>query len=420
MTGLRRTRLKGWLEFTREHCSICGKTGGCMINEKGDTIVCIRIESNIVFSKTFQSWVHKLSDTKEIKVIKNNVHERTKAPIWTLDKFFRLLNKELNLFDNHVVHLLEKRGMSTEEINIRQYKSFPKNTNQIATEMIDKIPHFDKLDLGIPGFYKKDGKWFINGGEGILVPYRNEENEIIGYQIRVDQVKNFVTVDNKHKSDFKAFVYKQPNIVRVVNEDGELILEKEFRLKEEMYIETKEGDESCSIKLQSGQRYYWLSSANKNEGCGAGDPAPYHVAVTSDKLNEWEVRKKNESTSTLLKTEAAWITEGAIKGDIAIEQLQKALGTNLKTFGDVVLAVPGVNSWRVLLPVIKRMEIKRINLAFDIDSMENELVARQLKDCIVEVKKMGIEVYLAVWNQKDGKGIDDVLLNRKMPVLKKL
>lgn len=422
MSGLRRTRLNGWFEFTKEVCPICNHSGGCLINEKGDTVVCIRISSEIVFSKTFQSWIHHLGEKKIISVNNSKVKERTKAESWTLDSFFRLMDKQLVLENKHRQQLHLDRKMTNEQIQIRQYKSFPTNSWATASAVVNQIPNFNELDLGIPGFYKNNKSWAIKGGAGILIPYRNEENEIIGYQIRIDEPKNFVTIrsSNGNKLTYKAILHKQPNLVRVVNEDGELILEKEFKMKEEIKVVSKEDpNEAAYVKLNKGQRYYWLSSANQVEGCGAGGPTPYHVALPTKKLAEME-NKRLADDSLKVECESAWLTEGALKGDIAIEQLQHALGNKLKEIGDVMLSVAGVNSWKIILPVIKKMKIKRINLAFDIDSMKNEQVANQLKDCIVELKKIDIEVYLAFWNPIDGKGIDDLLLNKKIPILKKM
>ena len=43
------------------------------------------------------------------------------------------------------------------------------------------------------------------------------------------------------------------------------------------------------------------------------------------------------------------------------------------------LAVAGVNSWRYLLPLPKDMEVKTVNIAFDMDAIANHTVAFYLK-----------------------------------------
>lgn len=97
------------------------------------------------------------------------------------------------------------------------------------------------------------------------------------------------------------------------------------------------GSES-GVKLVKGQRYFWLSSASKEDGTGAGDPLPVHVAVPTRQLNSWE-------SSTLLKTNAVWITEGALKADIAVEHIIKVnKSEELEVIGSTFLAIPGVNT----------------------------------------------------------------------------
>lgn len=64
VANLRRTKLKNWYEYYRETCPICNKTGGCMINGKGDTVVCIRTESEVQFSLEFPSRIHRLKERR--------------------------------------------------------------------------------------------------------------------------------------------------------------------------------------------------------------------------------------------------------------------------------------------------------------------------------------------------------------------
>nr|WP_285842939.1 DUF3854 domain-containing protein [Rummeliibacillus stabekisii] len=85
-----------------------------------------------------------------------------------------------------------------------------------------------------------------------------------------------------------------------------------------------------------------------------------------------------------------------------------------------MLAAPGVNSWRMVIPVLEAMEVKTVNIAFDMDSMRNEQVALQLKEMLKELKQMKLHVNMVMWNIADGKGIDDVFCNLKFPQIKKM
>lgn len=304
---LRRTKMKGWFEFYRELCPICKKQGHCLRNEEGDTVVCTRVKSDIQFSTKNPSWVHYLGEDKRRQKLDygemNKTHKKHEPEI--LDTLYRnLVLKHLRLNDQHLAHLTSaSRGLTEKIIEVKGYKSFDYRT---VREL--KIPK--QLELGgLPGLYRDNaGEWRLHGIEGILIPYRNHYNQIIGFQIRVDHPPNDVAVDREHFPELHAVVKKQPNLVQVLS-DGEIIWEGTMQLGEEKTIihEDKKG----TVKLDTGMRYFWLSSANKNEGCGAGDPTPVHVAIPSYKLADLE-QKSNESDSyTLIKSNSVWVTEGA-------------------------------------------------------------------------------------------------------------
>src|SRR5690606_31889056 len=92
------------------------------------------------------------------------------------------------LSEKHKKHLIEDRGMTLEEIDIRGYRSFPEKP-------WEPFLYMEKRDYkGFPGMYTKDGKkgkyWLLNNmGEGILIPFYNHFNQIVGWQIRLDNPK---------------------------------------------------------------------------------------------------------------------------------------------------------------------------------------------------------------------------------------
>lgn len=109
-----------------------------------------------------------------------------------------------------------------------------------------------------------------------------------------------------------------------------------------------------------------------------------------------------------------------LKADLAIDRIVEAFSDVIEEVGDTMLATPGINSWRTLLPVLKNMGVKRVNLAYDMDAIENEYVNQYFHDMVKEFKLQGYEVYVAAWSLKNGKGIDDCLLNNFLPQLRKL
>lgn len=415
MTTLRRTKMKGWFEYYRETCPICHKVGGCLRNEKGDVAVCIRVKSDREFSKKFPSWLHYLSTIPQNEVrygTANQTHKKHDDNI--LDNLYRnlVLNK-LRLTDSHLAHLTSPtRGLTPEAIAVRGYKSF-------EFETVNALKFDSRLQLGgLPGLYRdKNDEWRLHGVEGIMIPFRNPYNEIVGFQIRVDNPPNDVVVDRTNFPELHAVVKKQPNVIQVLVE-GEIIYEGTAELGNDMPInyEGKQG----SVKLIKGQRYFWLSSATKREGTGAGDPTPVHMALPSYKLAEIEATESDTQTS--VKSDAVWITEGSLKADIAIDHIVKAYSSEeLQQLGDVMLAVPGVNTWRTILPYLETMGVKRVNLTFDMDAMKNPDVAMYVKDFIQELKHMHIHTNFVIWNLKEGKGIDDIFVqSNKKPIIKPL
>jgi hypothetical protein len=52
--------------------------------------------------------------------------------------------------------------------------------------------------------------------------------------------------------------------------------------------------------------------------------------------------------------------------------------------------------------------------------MTNPYVEYYLKELAIELKNKGYTANLVIWNGQDGKGIDDVLINRRLPQFRKL
>lgn len=136
-----------------------------------------------------------------------------------------------------------------------------------------------------------------------------------------------------------------------------------------------------------GPKYTWLSSSKH------GGPSPgnrVHVPAFG-----------GERTSIR-------ITEGELKADIAT-----ALSRIL------TLSIPGVSSWRQVLPVLKECGAKTVRLAFDADAKTNPNVARAFGLTAKALEQEGYEIEVETWDIAEGKGIDDLLAAGGRPAVLK-
>ncbi|OUB35774.1 hypothetical protein BK739_00075 [Bacillus thuringiensis serovar pirenaica] len=90
----------------------------------------------------------------------------------------------------------------------------------------------------------------------------------------------------------------------------------------------------------------------------------------------------------------------------------------ISEIGTTVLAIPGVNAWRIAMPVLKDMGIENVYLAFDADLVENQKVRKALIDFATELKRVGYNVVIAAWNPTQGKGLDDAMQASFKPVFR--
>ena len=120
-----------------------------------------------------------------IKNISMNI-EKEELPLEEKDKTYSELLKLLTLSTKHKENL-KNRGLSTEEIENREYKTTPViGMKRIAVNLLEKGC---KLK-GVPGFFiDSDGEWTldIRGSGGIMIPVRDDTGKIQGIQIRNDK-----------------------------------------------------------------------------------------------------------------------------------------------------------------------------------------------------------------------------------------
>lgn len=340
-----------------------------------------------------KGWKPKVSLRPEIK------NEKLDDP--TLHDISCDLLQALDLSHEHEHHLNTVRQMSKDMILVNGYRSFPEKPWSPFTKM-------KKRDYtGFPGAYIEEGKkgpyWLLsNVGKGILIPFRNQYNYIIGWQIRLDKPKPILYVKTPFKEQFKAHL-NSGGLINVTW-NGEIIEDLAISEGESKKLVSR-GIELGEIGLKKGTKYRWLSSIDKKNGTGAGEPTPVHIAVPSKERKKW-------LPGHLIQARKAGITEGPIKADTAAELLNMPF-----------VSVAGVAQCMKAVKVLLEMGVTYIVLAFDMDiARKNELLEqiRILKNKLQNITQFKhCDVF--IWSEDGhGKGIDDCLNNGFMPKTEKL
>jgi len=138
-------------------------------------------------------------------------------------------------------------------------------------------------------------------------------------------------------------------------------------------------------RAKGWRRYVWLSSSKFG---GAGPRVLAHTPL-------WRRNNKAPYTCDVVR-----VTEGERKADF----------TTTET-GILTISIPGVSSWKSILPVLEELQAKTVKVAFDADFRKNRSVARSLRDLVRALRDKYV-VELEVWDNSDerAKGIDDAIL----------
>ena len=125
-------------------------------------------------------------------------------------------------------------------------------------------------------------------------------------------------------------------------------------------------------------KYRWLSSNGRYHGTGQVNLVHYPL------FNG--------------ETDAVRVTEGELKADIS---------TVLS--GTLTISLPGVNCWQSAIPALADLNAKTVLLAFDSDFETNINVVTALHALTEKLIELKYEVILETWDDRQGKGIDDLL-----------
>lgn len=131
-------------------------------------------------------------------------------------------------------------------------------------------------------------------------------------------------------------------------------------------------------------RYKWLSSSYHD---GPAAEVAYHLPL--------QVRAAGRTVR---------ITEGPLKADAA---------TILDPEHILTIAFPGSATWRCVLPVLEKLDVRTVRIAFDADVATNRYVAHAFHDCVSELARLGYQRELELWETP--KGIDDLFASGGRP-----
>ncbi|WP_240416568.1 CHC2 zinc finger domain-containing protein [Paenibacillus periandrae] len=282
------------------------------------------------------------------------------------DRTYRRFLDLCPVFNEHLEEWLgPKRQYSREQIEVLGLRSIPKTLDQVRKIVdtlqaegyqIDRVPGFTQF-LRQNGNAEDDNDWYwsISSIGKYYIPVRDDRGRIIRLRVRT----NF---DDKKK-------------------------------------------------------YVWFSSAPMNEGKfvrrgGAPSGAPINIVAPSKFMATWEPGTELNDVYLIKKV---LLIEGEHKSYICSDRLNM-----------IVIGIPGVGNFRDVVPLLRKWGVKEAAIAYDIDAFynenkptgKNEQVFKQLVSFGKElISQEDIQTELWAWNPNDGKGLDDLLLNFKLPVV---
>ena len=162
-------------------CNRCGEGGG---------VLHLYAKLNNCDTKTAYKEILNKNFPEFTVVYKKEYEEKDSNPIKSIEErngVYSELLKYLILSDTHKMDLL-RRGLRRDIIENNQYKSIPQVAS-IRTEICRKINRNYELS-GIPGFFQNlyTKEWDFYSISGYMIPLRNKNGKIQGFQVRKDNV----------------------------------------------------------------------------------------------------------------------------------------------------------------------------------------------------------------------------------------
>ncbi len=296
------------------------------------------------------------------------------------DKVYRAFLSLCPIRNEHAKEWIETRKYSKDDIITVGLRSVPtpQESIHIIQQLISKGYPLER----VPGFFQRfipegynlpfpkellerdnDNKgywvWMLSAGSGYFIPVRNQKGQIVRLRVRRDQ--------------------GNPKYIWFSSSDNTTI-------------------ETNKLK--------W-----KRNGASSG--APINVVPPISQIKIWEV---GTDLSELMRVNVVLGTEGEHKSIISAKKLEIP-----------VTGAPGLGNFKDIIPLLKEWETKKFIIAYDMDTLklQDDSIKSQkkqknlmdkLREFAMEVMKLGIEVLLWTWDIRDGKGLDDLLHQGKLPI----
>lgn len=172
-------------------------------------------------------------------------------------------------------------------------------------------------------------------------------------------------------------------------------------------------------------KYIWFSSEHnvqtetklpyiRRNGTSSG--TPHSVSVPFNVLKQWQ---PGTHVSNVISIKEMIITEGEHKSQISAN-----------FFNRYVRGLAGIGNFATLLDEIRGLKesgLEKVIIAIDMDTLEKEddsiksekkqkNLFKILKTFAAELLKLDVTCCLWTWNLQHGKGLDDLVYNRKLPI----
>ena len=176
-------------------------------------------------------------------------------------------------------------------------------------------------------------------------------------------------------------------------------------------------------KDEGSPKYVWFSSTH-NVGSetdlkylrrnGVSSGAPMSIAVPPAVMKVWS---KGRHITEVCPMKSLLVTEGEHSAYISS-----------KTFGLPVVGLPGAGNYEGFLNKLQQWKyVKKLITSYDMDTLQSkddtveglkktQSLYKIVRDFSMEVAKLDILNVIWTWNITDGKGLDDLIANRKLPI----